>query len=53
MIAEDIPREAHGLLCYVDCEYSLYSGKWNFENGGVRYRSRTPASEAYLENVKA
>ena len=42
-----IPRD--GLLWYIDYECNEYSEKWNFENWGAQYWSRTPAFEAYLE----
>ena len=41
-----------GLLYYVDYECNLYSDEWNFENWGVRYWSRTPEFERYLESLK-
>lgn len=37
-----------GLLWYIDYECNDYMEKWNFENWGVLYWSRTPAFEAYL-----
>ena len=38
-----------GLLWYVDFECNEYKAEWSFENWGVRYWSRTPEFEAYLE----
>ena len=38
-----------GLLWYIDYECNDYSDKWNFENWGIRYWSRTPAFTEYLE----
>ncbi len=40
-----------GLLYYVDYECNPYSDEWNFDNWGVRYWSRTPEFEAYLEGL--
>ena len=37
-----------GLIWYVDYECTTYMDKWSFENWGVRYWSRTPEFEAYL-----
>lgn len=39
------------LLYYVDYECNSYLDEWSFENWGVRYWSRTPEFERYLENV--
>ena len=41
-----------GLLWYVDYECNEYMDEWNFENWGVRYWSRTPEFEAYLEHLR-
>ena len=38
-----------GLLYYVDYECNGYMDEWSFENWGIRYWSRTPEFEAYLE----
>lgn len=38
-----------GLLWYIDYECNGYMEEWNFENWGIRYWSRTPEFEAYLE----
>ena len=38
-----------GLLWYIDYECNDYSDKWNFENWGIRYWSRTPEFTEYLE----
>jgi tRNA A-37 threonylcarbamoyl transferase component Bud32 len=38
-----------GLLWYIDYECNEYTDKWNFENWGIRYWSRTPEFEAYLK----
>jgi hypothetical protein len=38
-----------GLLWYIDYECNDYMEEWNFENWGIRYWSRTPEFEAYLE----
>lgn len=40
------------LLYYVDYECNLYMEEWNFENWGIKYWSRTPEFEAYLEQHK-
>ena len=37
-----------GLIWYVDYECNEYMDKWNFENWGIRYWSRTPEFEEYL-----
>jgi len=39
----------NGLIWYVDYECNEYSEKWNFENWGIRYWSRTPE---FLEHLK-
>ena len=41
-----------GLLWYVDYECNAYMDEWNFENWGVRYWSKTPEFEAYLEHLR-
>ena len=41
-----------GLLWYVDYECNAYADEWNFENWGIRYWSKTPEFEAYLEHLK-
>ena len=41
-----------GLLWYVDYECNGYTDEWNFENWGIRYWSRTPEFEAYLEHLR-
>jgi len=41
-----------GLLWYVDYECNAYMDEWNFENWGVRYWSRTPELEAYLDHLR-
>ena len=41
-----------GLLWYIDYECNEYTDKWNFENWGIRYWSRTPEFEAYLKGQK-
>ena len=38
-----------GLIWYIDYECNDYSEEWNFENWGIRYWSRSPEFEAYLE----
>ena len=38
-----------GQLWYIDYECNEYMDRWNFENWGVRYWSRTPEFEAYLK----
>ncbi len=38
-----------GLIWYVDYECNEYMEKWNFENWGIRYWSRTPE---FLEHLK-
>lgn len=37
------------LLYYIDYECNDYSEQWNFENWGVKYWSRTPEFEEYLQ----
>ena len=37
-----------GLIWYVDYECNEYMDEWGFEKWGVRYWSRTPEFEAYL-----
>lgn len=37
-------------IYYVDYECNLYMDEWNFENWGIRYWSRTPEFEEYLQN---
>ena len=41
-----------GLLYYIDYECNSYMDEWSFENWGVKYWSRTPEFEAYLNNNK-
>ncbi len=41
-----------GLLYYIDYECNNYSDKWNFENWGIKYWSRTSDFETYLHNHK-
>ncbi len=41
-----------GLLWYVDYECNGYTDEWNFENWGIKYWSRTPEFEAYLEHLR-
>ena len=41
-----------GLLWYVDYECNVYSDEWSFENWGVRYWSRTPELQTYLESLR-
>lgn len=41
-----------GLLWYVDYECNAYMDEWSFENWGVRYWSKTPEFDAYLEHLK-
>ena len=38
-----------GLIWYVDYECNEYMEKWNFENWGIRYWSRTPEFHEYLK----
>lgn len=37
-------------IFYVDYECNLYMDEWNFENWGIKYWSRTPEFEEYLQN---
>lgn len=37
-----------GLIWYVDYECNEYMDEWNFENWGIKYWSRTPEFEEYL-----
>ena len=39
-----------GLLWYIDYECNKYMEEWSFENWGVKYWSRTPEFEEYLNN---
>lgn len=39
-----------GLLWYIDYECNGYMDEWSFENWGVKYWSRTPEFEEYLNN---
>ena len=39
-----------GLLWYIDYECNNYMDEWNFDNWGVKYWSRTPEFEEYLNN---
>ena len=41
-----------GLLYYVDYECNGYMDEWSFESWGVRYWSRTPEFEGYLESLR-
>ena len=41
-----------GLIWYVDYECNDYTEKWNFENWGIRYWSRTPEFLEHLEYLK-
>lgn len=41
-----------GLLWYVDYECNAYMDEWNFENWGIRYWSKTPEFETYLEHLR-
>ena len=38
-----------GLLWYIDYECNRYEDRWNFENWGIRYWSRTPEFDKYLK----
>ena len=40
------------VLYYVDYECNNYMEEWSFENWGIKYWSRTPEFEEYLENHK-
>ena len=42
-----------GMLWYVDYECNEYMEKWDFENWGVRYWSRTPEFEEYINRQKS
>ena len=42
-----------GVLWYVDYECNDYMEEWNFENWGVRYWSRTPEFEEYINRQKS
>lgn len=41
-----------GLLWYVDYECNPYEEQWSFEHWGIRYWSRTPEFEAYLQQIQ-
>ena len=53
---EDLPDSTtcacYDGLYYVDYECNGYMDEWNFENWGVRYWSRSPDFEAYLEQSR-
>ena len=40
------------MIFYVDYECSPYSDEWNFENWGIKYWSRTPEFEDYINSRK-
>lgn len=40
------------LIWYVDYECNEYSEKWNFENWGIRYWSRTPEFLKHLKHLE-
>ena len=40
-----------GLLYYVDYECNDYMERWNFENWGIKYWSKTPEFLSYLEQL--
>ena len=42
-----------GMIWYIDYECNDYMEEWNFENWGVRYWSRTPEFEEYLNRQKS
>ena len=42
----------NGRLWYVDYECNAYMDQWSFEHWGVRYWSRTPEFERYLQEKK-
>lgn len=39
------------LLYYVDYECNSYMDEWSFENWGIKYWSRTPEFEQYLQQL--
>ena len=41
-----------GLLWYVDYECNAYMDEWSFERWGIRYWSRTPEFEEYLNRQR-
>lgn len=41
---------SHHLLYYVDYEVNEYSEKWNFDNWGIQYWSKTPAFMQHLKD---
>ena len=41
-----------GILYYIDYECNPYDPKWNFENWGIQYWSKTPAFLEYQRNQK-
>ena len=41
-----------GHLWYVDYECNGYMEEWSFENWGIRYWSKTPEFEAYLDHLR-
>jgi tRNA A-37 threonylcarbamoyl transferase component Bud32 len=41
-----------GLLWYVDYECNAYMDEWSFETWGIKYWSKTPEFEAYLEHLR-
>ena len=42
----------NGLIYYIDYECNSYMEKWNFENWGIKYWSKTPEFLEYLEQHK-
>ena len=43
----------NGDIWYIDYECNEYMDEWSFENWGIRYWSRTPEFEAYLEEHRS
>lgn len=42
----------NGTLYYIDYECNNYMEEWNFENWGIKYWSRSPEFEEYLDSHK-
>ena len=43
----------NGRLWYIDYECNEYMDRWSFENWGIKYWSRTPEFENYLQELKS
>ncbi len=41
-----------GIMYYIDFECNAYMEEWNFENWGIKYWSKTPEFQKYVEEHK-